>query len=63
MGIAMKKYTGKSVFAGVAIGKVMLYDKGQHHRRCNENHQITDGAIPTLKRKAVSYMQETAFLL
>ena len=25
----MKKYTGKSVFAGVAIGKVMLYDKGQ----------------------------------
>ena len=29
MGIAMKKYTGKSVFAGVAIGKVMLYDKGQ----------------------------------
>ena len=32
-----------------------------HHRRCNENHQITDGAIPTLKRKAVSYMQETAF--
>ena len=34
-----------------------------HHRRCNENHQITDGAIPTLKRKAVSYMQETAFLL
>ena len=29
MGIAMKKYTGKSMFAGVAIGKVMLYDKGQ----------------------------------
>ena len=25
----MRKYTGKSVFAGVAIGKVMLYDKGQ----------------------------------
>ena len=25
----MKKYTGKSVFAGVAIGKVMHYDKGQ----------------------------------
>ena len=25
----MKRYTGKSVFAGVAIGKVMLYDKGQ----------------------------------
>ena len=25
----MKKYTGKSVFAGVAIGKVILYDKGQ----------------------------------
>ena len=25
----MKKYTGKSVFAGVAICKVMLYDKGQ----------------------------------
>ena len=29
MGIAMKKYTGKSVFAGVAIGKVVLIDKGQ----------------------------------
>ena len=25
----MRRYTGKSVFAGVAIGKVMLYDKGQ----------------------------------
>ena len=25
----MKKYTGKSVFAGVAIGKVVLIDKGQ----------------------------------
>ncbi len=30
-----------------------------HHRRCNENHsEITDGAIPTFKRRAVSYSRK-----
>lgn len=26
----MDKYTGKSVFGGVAIGKILLYEKGEH---------------------------------
>ena len=26
----MKKYTGKSVFGGIAIGKIMVYEKGEH---------------------------------
>ena len=25
----MQKYTGKSVFAGIAIGRIVLYEKGQ----------------------------------
>ena len=26
----MNKYTGKSVFGGIAIGKIMVYEKGEH---------------------------------
>lgn len=26
----MSKYTGKSVFGGIAIGKIMVYEKGEH---------------------------------
>ena len=31
----MNKYTGKSVFGGIAIGKIMVYEKGEHQvKRC-----------------------------
>ena len=26
----MNKYTGKSVFGGIAIGKIVVYEKGEH---------------------------------
>ena len=28
--VHMNKYTGKSVFGGIAIGKIMVYEKGEH---------------------------------
>lgn len=38
----MNKYTGKSVFGGIAIGKIMVYEKGEHQVK---RVKITDADV------------------
>lgn len=38
----MNKYTGKSVFGGIAIGKIMVYEKGEHQVK---RVKITDAEV------------------
>ena len=38
----MNKYTGKSVFGGIAIGKIMVYEKGEHQVK---RVKVTDAEV------------------
>ena len=51
----MNKYTGKSVFGGIAIGKIMVYEKGEHQVK---RVKITD--VETEKNRYYDAI-ETAF--
>ena len=57
----MKKYTGKSVFAGVAIGKVMLYDKGQQQVK-RKKVEDTEGEVARYQEACEKAKEELACL-